>query len=340
MKPPPHRSGSRPETVRDVYNVRDRRAHGAPDARHATVPAPPGPRVIPETAMPHASPRRRSLFPAVALLALFALTPHPGRANEAVDYRLAALRDAWCLADGFWKAQDLVGRSDDRAARALAEASLAAAKRLSAELLQAAERNDHAAAEAFLRFLAARPAPEREAYAPVVAELGKSPAARRLFGWGGGGLLPLPADPGFIPGYGTAEPGFRFARGATIETRVIGEIWHPKFQYLMVNERFRGTCAVELVGALTSERIRDLELLAPAAEEPYNGEPRRVVPTAFRMNRYWRFTTLRRFDIVRTDYELWRSPVRRFLPPRWEKVGTTHLLTESVTPEQILTGLR
>lgn len=289
-------------------------------------------------ARPHLRPFRRGAL--AALLALALLLPPAVRADEASDYRIGAVRSAWSLAAGFWRAQDLSGPAREREALRLAAEGQALARGIAAELRRAADAGDPAPLDAFARFLQARPAAERVAYAPILAELSASRNAKRLLSRAPAGeIVLLPEDPGYIPGYGTADPDGLYGRGATIESRVIGEIWHPRVHYLVVNERFRGTCAVELVSEI-GERARELERLAPPVTETFNGAPVEVVPVSFRMNRYWRFATLRRFDVVRTEFELWRAPRRFLLRPRWERAGSTHLLDEAVTPAQILTGLK
>ena len=304
-------------------------------------------------------PMRRllSLWVPLVLAALLA-APAAAPADEAADYRIGVVRDAHALASLHWSVRDAEGRADREAAERAAVEGAELNRRVLAGLERAASVGDRETLAAFGRFLAARPADEGEIYAPVLERVRTRTVCERLHegaepGRGPTGEVVILPDPGHIPGYGTADPAFLYARGATLESRVVGDFWQPRVLYLVVNEFWRGTISVEAWKKIP-EKARDLTPLSGVFTAklnrlagPLDTAAAALKPTSlkarlgsFRMNGFWRFAVERRFDIIRTDYELWRAPKRYFLKPKWQRAGSMHLLTDRCMPEQIITGLR
>ncbi len=145
-------------------------------------------------------------------------------------------------------------------------------------------------------------------------------------------------DGTYLPGYGMTDNNYEYARTDTLETSIVGSYWvDNKFKYLSVNEPFTGTAEISILPQIKKNEL-DFKTLSETFEVQLGENFVVCQKIYFRSKKVSRYSTQMLYNIIRTEYELWRADKDYIMFPDWERCGQTYELTEKPSGYILLTS--
>lgn len=156
-------------------------------------------------------------------------------------------------------------------------------------------------------------------------------------------ILPPNKVDEYFPGYGYAEPGYKYRKGKEIGREYKGSQWQYEEQTLSTTWNVELVVTIDIVqilkNMLSSGAITNLNV-GPQYEINMNGIPTLVCKVTF--NRVKSLVTKinRKFDVNKVWFELWRAKYNGFTTGPWELCGKTYEIIYEPSGENVVTEIK
>lgn len=146
----------------------------------------------------------------------------------------------------------------------------------------------------------------------------------------------------YFPGYGYAEPGYKYRKGRELEREPKGYTWQSEEQSLSTTWNVEITVTLDLLNILSSMAgagaIKDLKVLEQY-EVNMNGTPMFVAKVSFVRVKTITTKTNRKFEVNKIWFELLHAKVSGWTTGPWEVCGKTYEILHEPTGEEVVTGI-
>lgn len=146
----------------------------------------------------------------------------------------------------------------------------------------------------------------------------------------------------YFPGYGYAEPGYKYRKGREIDREQKGYSWQSEEQSITTTWNVELVVTLDIVqiltGLATGGAIKDLNV-GPQYQVNMNGTPTFVCKVTFTRVKAITTKTNRKFEVNKVWFELLRAKVSGWSTGPWEVCGKTYEILHEPTGEEVVTGI-